>query len=166
MRVKRGVALVTVLLLLSVVFSLAVAFFFFGGRSLKGTGMNYESYLATLCADAGLEWGIAQIRRNNILRRTPYKQYLVNDSSFDVRQGYYGVFWISMENYTPATSTRAETIKLKSVGEVYRTQSDAYASRNPLVRRTAYAEVQLRPNSSSQAYQENLLVNRWYEKWR
>jgi|GEM_PF-1931461 len=181
---KKGVALISVLLILVIMFIISTGFIQMITQDAKVGMGQYQSNLSMMLADSGLEYGLFLIRHNCFVRpRTstvPYTNIVISELTYPASTGsslddaYWlkaqGRFNLYLDDYAYSSTSGFWEATLRSEGEV--TRSDG----SILHRRTAYAVVSVgnpvnRDTSATPTVPVwtktgTLRVTTWFEKWR
>jgi len=173
MRIKKnpGVAIITVLLILSILFTLCSAFFFFTRMGASFTVMSYESSTAQYCANAGIEYALFLMRHNMTLPKNPNErlELLISDDSFPAGEKIIngvGVFRFNIIRVDKNTSGRVYNLVVESKGQVFPSWENAQDNIHMIAQRTAYADIRVGDSIQTDYHKATLLTDRWYEKWR
>ncbi|MDQ7823010.1 MAG: pilus assembly PilX N-terminal domain-containing protein [Candidatus Eremiobacteraeota bacterium] len=182
-RQRKGVALISVLLIMVVLFIIATGFIQMISREAQVGMGKYQSDVALMVADSGIEYALFLIRHNIFVRPASTSDYytnvVVSELTYPVtnattdEDAYWlkgrGQFRLYFDSYA------SSSLYFHSVGEIVN-QSDAV-----LHKRTVYAQISFvnktgsnlfynttnNPISATNGFMgETLRVNTWYERWR
>ena len=173
MRIKKrsGVAIITVLLILAILFTLCSAFFYFTKMGASFTVMSYESTVAQYCANSGIEYALFLMRHNLTLPRDPNErlELLISDDSFPAGEKIVngvGVFRFKIIRVDTNPSGRIYNMVIESRGQVFPSWENARDNVDIVAQRTAYADIRVGDSVQTNYHKGTLLTERWYEKWR
>ncbi|MCD6310197.1 MAG: hypothetical protein J7M18_05745 [Candidatus Eremiobacteraeota bacterium] len=168
-RKVKGVAIITVLLILAILFSIASAFFFFAGRGVQFTTMSYESIMAQHCANAGIEYAVFLIRHNIPIPRNQERlELLVSSLSFPAGEKFVegvGVFRIRITDVSE-TGGEVDSLTVRSRGQIFRSWEDAQNDYSVIAQRTAYAQISLTGGTFSNKHKRTMITSKWYEAFQ
>jgi len=178
-RKGKGIALISVLLILVIMFIISTGFIQMITQDAKVGMGQYQSNLSMMLADSGLEYGLFLIRHNCFIRPNTndcYSNIVISELTYPASTGTSldDAYWLKAQGkfnlYYDSFNTTSGDMLFRSEGEVTRSNGDV------LHRRTAYAivnigsatytaKVSANPDWSSSS-KGTLRVTTWYEKWR
>jgi hypothetical protein len=178
----KGIALISVLLILVIMFIISTGFIQMITQDAKVGMGQYQSNLSMMLADSGLEYGLFMIRHNCFIRPDAsslypyYSNIVISELTYPASTGTSldDAFWLKAQGrfnlYLDSFNTTSNEITLRSEGEVTRSTGDV------LHRRTAYAVISVgtptmtanstTPGTPNWTNTGTLRVQTWYEKWR
>ena len=174
MKKRKGVALISVLLIMVVLFIISTGFLSMITKDAQSGMGQYQSDLTMMCADSGIEYGLFMIRHNCWMRATDgsnpveYQNVVISELSYENSGGIGNeAQWLKAKGLFKLYKVNITTseIRLRSTGEIQRSDGAL------LYKRTAYANVHVyTTDASSKNYvvpsDGTLRVDTWYEKWR
>jgi|GEM_PF-6408674 len=181
MKRNKGIALITALFVVLILFAMASTLFFFGGRTVQLSSRSYEQAVARYCGLAGLEYADSLIRRGVVfpfaredLTNHPERMELViSDLAFDSNGqkfiGGVGVFRLTITYYAGVALgiSGYNYYLIRSRGQIFRSLADAQANRFPLEQKTYW--MRFIPLSAQLNYpynQRGPSSDYYYEQWR
>lgn len=178
---KQGIALISVLLILVVMFIISTGFIQMITQDAKVGMGQYQSNLSMMLADSGIEYGLFLIRHNCFVRTSvnlstgdlyPDRHIVISELTYPASTGSSldDAYWLKAQGrfslYLDSFNTSTGDITLRSEGEVIRSSGDV------LHRRTAYAVVNIgtpvyiASGTPDWSQKGTLKVTTWFEKWR
>ncbi len=163
-RKKKGIALISVLLVLVIMFIISTGFIQLIARDAQiGVG-QYQSNVSLMLADSGIEYGLFLIRHNCFNYSSNYiiENVVISELTYPVTTSPTSAadaYWLKAQGrfvlYEETGTTSNTSIKLQSEGQIVRGDGSL------LYKRTAFAVVKVGDTGSG-----DMRVTSWYENWR